>query len=195
MAPQSQLPGLQRQWPAMMTFPVGTSGELIELTDQVIVHLERHRQTRWWHCEAGGLLFASIVGKTIKVEVATGPRPTDRRTPLSYWPDRLAEQAEIDDHFERGLHYVGDWHSHPQKFPRPSARDERTMQSRVKLSAHQLNGILFAIIGQAPLPQGLTLMLHDGEEWHELRSTPESTSELASALNPPDSEQPGGIEA
>lgn len=178
----------------MIIFPIGASGETIELTAPVVEHLLKHRQMRRWHCEAGGLLFARINGKKIRIEEATGPRPTDRRTPFSYWPDRSTEQAEIDDRFKHGLHYVGDWHSHPQRFPCPSGRDERTMQSRVKRSTHQLNGILFAIIGQAPLPQGLTLMLHDGENWHELQQIVDSAPLQTSALNPADGEHPGSIE-
>lgn len=153
-----------------MIFPIGTSGETIEFHDAVISHLLKHRQTRWWHREAGGLLFARFTGSTIRVEEATGPRKSDFRTPYSYWPDRKAEQGEIDERYKVGLHYVGDWHSHPEQFPEPSGRDAQTMTSRVRRSKHQLNGILFAIIGQASLPSGLTVVLHDGRQWHPLRA-------------------------
>jgi len=181
----------------MMRFPVGTSGETIMLTEVAIEHLICHRQTRWWQREAGGLLFARFDNQAIIIEEATGPRPTDRRTPFSYWPDRKAEQAEIDERFERGLHYVGDWHSHPQKVPKPSLRDERTMVSRVKYSRHQLNGILFAIIGHGPLPRGLALLLHDGATWHPLSPDIENVPpvEVESASETADGEQAGGIEA
>ena len=138
------------------------------MSDLVLAHLLEHRQTRVWHREAGGLLFARIGGKRIEIEAITGPRPTDRRTPFSYRPDRAGEQAEVDAHHAVGLHYVGDWHSHPENVPGPSARDNKTMASRVEKSQHQLRGILFAIIGRAPLPQGLTLVVHDGTRWFPL---------------------------
>lgn len=179
----------------MMIFPVGTSGETIELTDAVISHLLKHRQTRWWYREAGGLLFARITGKTIRLEEATGPRKSDVRTPYSYWPNRKAEQTEIEDHFKRGLHYVGDWHSHPENFPEPSGRDVRTMTSRVRRSEHQLNGILFAIIGQAPLPDGLTVVVHDGVQWHQLQAIAEPSLEPAPAIDAANVQQSGGVEA
>lgn len=152
----------------MIPYGIGSSGETVRLADEVLAHLEAHRQMKLWHREAGGLLFARISGKEIRIEAITGPRTTDRRTPFSYWPDRKAEQAEIDAHHAQGLHYVGDWHSHPEDVPSPSRRDERTMASRVLQSEHQLNGILFAIIGRSPLPEGLTLVVHDGLDWHRL---------------------------
>jgi len=146
-----------------MKYAIGSSGEVVSLSDQVVAHLLQHRQTRFWHREAGGLLFARISNKRIDIEAITGPRPTDRRTPLSYSPDRVEEQAEINVYHRLGLHYVGDWHSHFENVPTPSPRDNKTMASRVHKSQHQLGGILFGIIGRAPLPEGLTLVVHDGK--------------------------------
>lgn len=151
-----------------MRFAVGTSGEIILFEEPVLDHLSAHRQTRLWHREAGGLLFARIEDKTIRVVEATGPRPTDRRSRFGYAADRAAEQAEIDARHPLGLHYVGDWHSHPERWPTPSGRDVETMASRVLESRHELGGILFAIIGTAPLPDGLTVVVHDGKAWHRL---------------------------
>jgi hypothetical protein len=53
-------------------YSIGASGQHLQLSDKVIDHFDRHRQTRFWHREAGGLLFAkfdlypdsSIVRKT-----------------------------------------------------------------------------------------------------------------------------------
>lgn len=157
-----------------MRFTVGTSGEIIEFEKTVLDHLNVHRQTRFWHREAGGLLFARIEGRSIRVVEATGPRPTDRRSRFGYTPDRKSEQAEIDARHSAGLHYIGDWHSHPEARPTPSGRDERTMKSRVVLSQHQLNGILFAIIGTAELPAGLTAVVHDGKACHRLEAVTET---------------------
>jgi len=152
----------------VILFQVGTSGETILFSDTVLAHLDKHRQTRWWHPEAGGLLFARFEGKRILIADISGPRRSDIRTAISYCPNRRAEQREINDRHRKGLHYVGDWHSHPEWRPSPSSRDERTMRSRVTQSRHELAGFVFAIIGLAPLPDGLKVVVHDGTRPHPL---------------------------
>jgi integrative and conjugative element protein (TIGR02256 family) len=146
----------------MIRAPVGISGETVLFTDPVLRHFEAHRQVRFWQREAGGLLFARLAPGVIRVEEVTGPRATDRRGRRSYQGDRRAEQREIDGRHADGLHYVGDWHTHPEPRPSPSAADEAAMIARVTRSDHQLRGLLFAIVGTAPAPDGLALFVHDG---------------------------------
>lgn len=167
---------MRRQRAPMMFYEVGTSGERVVIDHSVLSHFRRHQQTRFWHREAGGLLFARIAGKEIRIVFATGPRPTDIRTPFSYQSDRRAEQREIDAYFCQDLHYVGDWHTHPQKRPSPSSRDLKTFSSRVRLSRHRMNGLLFVIVGRVERPRGLLLLIHDGTRHHELTSRSDNSS-------------------
>lgn len=153
---------------AALSYDIGESGQTIFFTESVLKHLWKHRQTHWWKREAGGLLFARIDRQSILVAEATGPRRSDRRGRYFYRADRGVEQGEIAERHLNGLHYIGDWHSHPEKFPVPSGRDEATMATRVIESRHQLNGFLFVIAGQAPFPSGLAVVVHDGIGWHKL---------------------------
>lgn len=153
---------LPRRGPCVIVAAIGRSGQILHISSEVLDYLALHRQTRFWHREAGGLLFARIVGNDIFIEEATGPRPSDQRTRYSYRGDRQAEQAEIDERFLRGLDYVGDWHSHPERRPRPSRADDRAMASRVNGSQHQLKAIAFLIIGTASYPEGISISVHDG---------------------------------
>lgn len=152
----------------MLSYPVGRSGEVIHFDPAVIDHFLRHRQLRFWHKEAGGQLFARIEGNNIVVVEATGPRRSDRRGRTYYHPKRSVEQAEIAEMHARNLHYIGDWHSHPEPRPTPSPRDDATMASRVCLSRHTLRGFVFVIVGQADPPAGMTVVVHDGTRWYPL---------------------------
>lgn len=163
----------------MISAAIGQSGETLLILDAVLDHFSTHRQTRCWHREAGGLLFARIAGDVITIEEATGPRPTDRRSRSAYHGDRRAEQEEIDVRHALGLHYVGDWHTHPEAKPRPSSADELAMVSRVSASMHQLQSFLFAIVGTDSFPQGLALVVHDGKKRLDL--TP---IDVGSVINP-----------
>ena len=146
----------------MLEYPIGRSCEVLVLSDEVVRKFRRYRQKRWYQREAGGQLFARLSPSRIVIEEATGPRRTDRRTRTSYVPDRAAEQREIDGRHAEGLHFVGDWHTHPEKHPRPSGLDVASISESVRKSTHALNGFLLVIVGQAEPPSGLLVSVHDG---------------------------------
>jgi integrative and conjugative element protein (TIGR02256 family) len=145
----------------MLQYPIGSSGEVLVLSEVVLGTFRRHRQVRWNQTEAGGQLFACISRLSIVIEEATGPRRTDRRTRTSYVPDRVAEQREIDSRHSNGLHYVGDWHTHPEPYPVASGVDIASISESVRKSKHALNGFVLLIVGQAEPPEGLLVSVHD----------------------------------
>jgi integrative and conjugative element protein (TIGR02256 family) len=155
----------------MIVYPIGTSGQKVVLADSVVEHLRRNRQLKRGQPEAGGQLFARIEGAEIVVVEATGPRRTDRRTRTTYLPDRNAEQAEIIERHARGLHFVGDWHTHPDARPQPSHRDLESMTECFANSAHCLKGFLLLIAGQADPPGGFSLTIHDGSTYYVLAAS------------------------
>ncbi|HKT29156.1 Mov34/MPN/PAD-1 family protein [Dyella sp.] len=134
---------------------------VLELAPHVLVHLEAHKQLKWTSREAGGQLFADLNDPTvIRVIDVTGPRPTDRRSVFGYEPDRDAERFEISERYAQDLHFIGDWHTHRQRIPIPSRRDEWSMRDMVRQSAHSLLGFFMVIVGQTDFPWGLHVSLH-----------------------------------
>lgn len=147
----------------MIEYPIGFSGQTLVFTDQVVGTFSKHRQLRFWQREAGGQLFGRIRGPRIEVVEATGPRRTDRRTRTSYVPDRRAEQREIDDRFGRGLHFIGDWHTHPENIPRPSDPDVASLDDTVRRSVHGMLAFVLVVVGRRPAPEGLHVSLFRGD--------------------------------
>jgi integrative and conjugative element protein (TIGR02256 family) len=145
----------------MIEYPVGMSGQRIVFTDEVLKHFRQHRQLRKKQPEAGGQLFARFDPPQVIVVEATGPRRTDKRTRTSYTPDRAAEQLEIRERFKRGLHYVGDWHTHPELNPRPSGLDSSSISDCCARSSHVLNGFLLVIVGTSEDVEGMCVQLFD----------------------------------
>jgi integrative and conjugative element protein (TIGR02256 family) len=96
------------------------------------------------------------------VEQATGPRRSDSRSRFSFRPNRSAERREIEERFREGLHYLGDWHTHPEPTPEPSPTDIESMQEMVLASRHELPGFIMMIVGTAPTPVGFSVSLHYG---------------------------------
>lgn len=145
----------------MLIYENPTSEITIVFTRLVLLHFEKNRQLTSKDPEAGGQLFARFDGNTY-VEEATGPRPTDFRSRFGFRPDRKAEQKEIRERFLRGLHYIGDWHTHPTDFPWPSGEDTASIRASVNQSKHELKGFLLIIVGNAPFPRGLFVTLETG---------------------------------
>ncbi|WP_349365541.1 MAG: Mov34/MPN/PAD-1 family protein [Nitratireductor rhodophyticola] len=155
----------------MIVVPIGASGQRLVFTSAVIEHFEKYQQLRWWQREAGGQLFARLALPEILIEEATGPRPTDWRTRNTYRPNRTAEQLEIANRFSRDLHFIGDWHTHPERVPAPSRTDIASMREMVRKSAHHFNGFVLAIVGTDPLPRSLYVSVVSGSDMFPLSAT------------------------
>jgi integrative and conjugative element protein (TIGR02256 family) len=117
--------------------------------------LSSNRQRNFLAKEIGGQLFARFKEGVIVVEIATVTSGRSRRTKFGFWPDREAERQDIARLFKDGLHYIGDWHTHPEKHPTPSSTDIHKALEIFKKSQHELNAMLMVIVGQARFPDGL----------------------------------------
>jgi hypothetical protein len=61
-----------------------------------------------------------------------------------------------------GLHFIGDWHTHPERIPAPSKQDELSVQEMFGRSFHALNGFVLVIVGEEEFPAGLFVSIVDG---------------------------------
>jgi integrative and conjugative element protein (TIGR02256 family) len=146
----------------VITVLLTADGANLVLSDPVVEHFALYQQVRHNQTEAGGQLFARLTRYEIFVEEATGPRPTDRRGRTHYTPDRQAERKEIRERFDLGLHYVGDWHTHPENVPVPSPIDRFTISDCSRRSTHKLAGFLLIVVGNGSFPECLHISLHEG---------------------------------
>jgi integrative and conjugative element protein (TIGR02256 family) len=75
-------------------------------------------------------------------------------------PDHARKQEEIDTMHQHGLHFGGDWHTHPEPKPAPSASDTLGIRQAVRKSKHHLNGFVLLIVGAESFPVGLFVSLY-----------------------------------
>lgn len=163
-----------------LMFDVGQSNQLLTISPRVLKHFRRHQQKRADSLEAGGQLFARLSLEHVAIEKVTGPRPSDFRARSLYVPDPFTEQPEIDRWHMKGLHYVGDWHTHPEARPQPSDSDRRSIRESFIRSKHNLQGFLLIIVGTAGFPQGLYVGLNNAED--ELVLVPSLSAVSARAI-------------
>ncbi|EPF90584.1 hypothetical protein GCM10025882_35640 [Acinetobacter gyllenbergii] len=153
-----------------MTFELPENLGFVEFSPEVLEHLEKYKQKSCFSREAGGQLFGSYNGhNTTKIIGITGPRPQDWRTRFGYVPNAKAEQAEIKENYKLGLHFLGDWHTHPQDIPFPSSTDENSMKKLVKESIHDFVGFLMIIVGRKTFPEGLYVSFHTATHSYKLK--------------------------
>jgi len=144
----------------MLAYSIPASGHQLTFTEDVITQFQNHRQKGRFTRERGGQLFAEFDAGNILICHATGPKRQDRRGRFFFKPDRLREQREINKNFHNGIHYVGDWHTHPEDRPTPSHIDIDSMKDCVTHSIHQLDAFVLVIVGRLQFPDGLSVTLH-----------------------------------
>lgn len=150
----------------VISFAIGNSGQQLILHDRVLDHFKRHRQLTARSTEAGGQLFARFEGCQIHVVEATGPNRVDKCHRFSFLPNRRKEQRDIDEFHRDGLHFIGDWHTHPQDTPMPSPMDIESITDCFRRSQHNLQSFVLIVIGRRDPPEGLSVSLHnDTETW------------------------------
>lgn len=143
-------------------FLVPGSTQRVVLSPEVIQTMTAYTQTEHTQPEAGGQLFGRLLNGDIMVCRATTPRSADQRTRFSFFPNRNRENREIKRFFKLGLHFLGDWHSHPEPVPKPSALDIQSIQDCFRESKHSHNSFLLLIVGTEFSPDKIWLSQHNG---------------------------------
>lgn len=147
-----------------MTFHYTQSsgGPAIILSDLALATFYRFRQLSPRAKEAGGQLFARFDGTDTLLLEATPPKWLDRRNRNGFVPNRWMQQREIRNQHVLGLHFVGDWHTHPEPIPHPSHEDIFSMIDCFGQSLHDLRAFVLIVVGTEPVPNGLYVAIIDG---------------------------------
>lgn len=136
----------------------------IRLSSKSLATLNKFRQTGLKK-EAGGLLFAKeLESNIVEIEYVSIPSKFDWRSRFGFRPDKRIAQNLINDNFNQGLYYVGDWHSHPQVCPIPSDKDVKTIKDIYCKSTHNLNYLIMVILSSTKDFSNSYVALTNGED-------------------------------
>lgn len=130
-------------------------------------YVQRRRQS---HESVGQLYTRDLTTRDVVVERATLlTRVNAAWGRVSF--DVKQAVTEREAMFRQGYHCLGLWHSHPESIPHPSSTDLRLLKNHAAAATTQdYAGMVFAILGTRPLPQGLGLWVHDGKVLHEAKA-------------------------
>lgn len=146
----------------------GRGTEILRIEPQALGTIERFRQTGRSASEAGGMLLATIEPNLVTIARATEPTATDRRSRFAFIPALGNQQRIIDKQFRSGLHFIGEWHTHPEPRPTPSSIDLRSMADCFRESRHQLASLVMLILGTEASFEGLWISLHTNTDFRRL---------------------------
>lgn len=102
--------------------------------------------------ETGGILIGEYLGdgSAVRIHEVTA-MPVDSSFRRSWFKrGRKGLEAILQDRWERGLHYVGEWHSHPGGSPDPSGSDIAAMQKIAGDPLYRCQSPVLLIVGGSP---------------------------------------------
>lgn len=144
-----------------LLWALGQGGGTLTISAEALGTMLSFQQVSRGDKEAGGQLFAKFIGADVHILEATAPSQLDARGRFSFRPSRLLQRRQITESYARGLHFVGDWHTHPEVYPTPSREDIANMQDCFRRSIHELQAFFMIILGTAPPPEGCYVGLLD----------------------------------
>lgn len=126
---------------------------VLRIRPEVEVSLQRWRQLRPRSREAGGVLLGTWqeFGQHVVVSSLTEPMPSDRRTLRGFWRSQAPHQAAIDWAWRDSDHtqtWLGEWHTHPEDDPSPSAIDRQDWRSHMNEDTADGDALFFVIVGR-----------------------------------------------
>ncbi len=126
-------------------------GDEIVVSSVVLDIWKNYRQTVWSDKEACGVLIGGYNSrkKQIVVDSCTTPMEADIRRRFSFILKDKGHQRAVDKAFSesKGVSfYLGTWHSHPTKRPKPSQKDLNDWEKCIARNP-QIPCFLFAIVG------------------------------------------------
>lgn len=131
-------------------------------SEKAISQLHKYKQTGN-RDEAGGFLFGEIRSGVVTIQSASSPSRADKRSRFGFSWDKREANKTIQENFKNGLHYLGDWHTHPSSKPTPSRDDTQAIRSTFLDSEHQLNYFIMFILGTSGIKHSY-VALTDGKK-------------------------------
>jgi len=138
----------------------------VEFSENVLSIFSKFKQKDSRSCEAGGIILGQVKEDLIYVSKATIPNLKDSATRFSFVRDREIAQQFVDYEFYNSfgtIIYLGEWHTHSEKCPKPSNTDIKMIEKQFKENKLNEDFILMCIIGV----EETFLSLYNGKHFYK----------------------------
>ena len=125
---------------------------VLKISSSALKKLNKFRQIDTSKKEAGGVLLGRFIldSNNIIVDKVTSPKSKDRRTRFSFKKLDSYHQHIINQEWKESkgrTNYIGEWHSHPENHPTPSALDVEEWKRKSKEDIYDNSFLIFIIVG------------------------------------------------
>ncbi|MBX9920972.1 MAG: Mov34/MPN/PAD-1 family protein [Mycolicibacterium frederiksbergense] len=115
--------------------------------------MNHYRQRRWAMPEAGGILLGRLIvhAPRVVVDAVTVPSRWDRWARFSFVRAKGPAQHAINrawDTYDHARNYLGEWHTHPEDDPTPSALDVEQWCMLARTATFEQDVLYFLIVGR-----------------------------------------------
>lgn len=129
------------------------NGGALVLDAPAFALMDEHRQRVDNLPESGGILLGRWIvdSDDVLVDSATQPTREDRRGRFFFWRARQPAQRLVDaawNQSDRTRWYLGEWHSHPEDHPTPSAKDRADWLRILRKARYEQPALFFVIVGR-----------------------------------------------
>jgi integrative and conjugative element protein (TIGR02256 family) len=125
------------------------ASQCLRIEPRVLRHVRKYRQSLPTKPEAGGQLFGTVTDSLVRISAVSGPHRSDQRSRYAFRSNPHAAQESIEAQAERGLLYLGEWHTHAENVPHPSASDSSALRAILEKSRLNTNALVLVIVGLA----------------------------------------------
>lgn len=136
--------------PNINVFKLRNKG-FIKLSDVVLSIMNSYRQVNNMQLEAGGVLLGRLIvsSKNIVVDSVTIPMKGDVRNRHSFIRSE-GHQITVAREWKESsqtTHYLGEWHTHPERYPSPSPKDIKSWKEKLRAGIFSSRYLYFVIVG------------------------------------------------
>lgn len=134
-----------------MIFQLQNGGKL-KITQEALKMMISFVQNEDRKLEAGGVLLGRFIKdtKNIVIDEISVPQKNDKRERCFFFKNHQEHQKIMIDKWKASkgtCTYIGEWHTHPEKYPIPSLIDKQTWQKLVQKAVFHNNSLFFIIVG------------------------------------------------
>lgn len=126
--------------------------EKLKISENIIRVLLKYQQTGKDAKEAGGILIGRYLkhGNDVVIDYVTEPSIYDVRKRYFFHRSSKIHHEFAQNKWENSQgteNYLGEWHSHPEKNPKPSQYDLKSWKQHMKKLDKELKFTFFIIVG------------------------------------------------
>jgi integrative and conjugative element protein (TIGR02256 family) len=137
----------------MSSWATDDNRKLLNFSNSTLDTFYQHVQASDSDCEAGGLLLGSVHGAHMLIKQATVPTEWDKRfrylfERMPFGHETIALSQWVAS--QGAVRYLGEWHTHPEDYPRPSGLD-RSEWNRLSVKRRDQRLMLAVIVGRKAL--------------------------------------------